>query len=244
MKAIIIAAGQGLRLGDLTKNLPKSLLDINGKSILERQTELLQANGITEIIVVTGPNQEKFSDKKLKYVKDNFYENHEQLGSLMEARNFFNSELLILFSDVLFDNQVLSKIINSNENFNIAVDPNWEKNYTGRTEHPISQADLALIENNLIIKIMKNLIPENNCKITEFIGIIKLSQKGTEKFVNHYKNLENSIDKNNLIKKWYLTNMLQDLIDNNNSIFPITIEGNWCEIDTVQDLERARKLFS
>ena len=69
MKAIIIAAGQGLRLGDLTKNLPKSLLDINGKSILERQTELLQANGITEIIVVTGPNQEKFSDKKLKYVK-------------------------------------------------------------------------------------------------------------------------------------------------------------------------------
>ena len=244
MKAIIIAAGQGLRLGDLTKNLPKSLLDINGKSILERQTELLQANGITEIIVVTGPNQEKFSDKKLKYVKDNFYENHEQLGSLMEARNFFNSELLILFSDVLFDNQVLSKIINSNEDFNIAVDPNWEKNYTGRTEHPISQADLALIENNLIIKIMKNLIPENNCKITEFIGIIKLSQKGAEKFVNHYKNLENSIDKNKLIKKWYLTNMLQDLIDNNNSIFPITIEGNWCEIDTVQDLERARKLFS
>ena len=244
MKAIIIAAGQGLRLGDLTKNLPKSLLDINGKSILERQTELLQANGITEIIVVTGPNQEKFSDKKLKYVKDNFYENHEQLGSLMEARNFFDSELLILFSDVLFDNQVLSKIINSNEDFNIAVDPNWEKNYTGRTEHPISQADLSLIENNLIIKIMKNLIPENNCKITEFIGIIKLSQKGTEKFVNHYKNLENSIDKNKLIKKWYLTNMLQDLIDNNNSIFPITIEGNWCEIDTVQDLERARKLFS
>jgi choline kinase len=91
---------------------------------------------------------------------------------------------------------------------------------------------------------MKNLIPENNCKITEFIGIIKLSQKGAEKFVNHYKNLENSIDKNKLIKKWYLTNMLQDLIDNNNSIFPITIEGNWCEIDTVQDLERARKLFS
>ena len=244
MKAIIIAAGYGTRLGDHTRKTPKALVDINGKSILKRQTELLQVNGITEIIVVTGPNQEKFLDKKLKYVKDNFYENHEQLGSLMEARNFFNSELLILFSDVLFDNQVLSKIINSNEDFNIAVDPNWEKNYTGRTEHPISQADLALIENNLIIKIMKNLILENNCKITEFIGIIKLSQKGAEKFVNHYKNLENSIDKNKLIKKWYLTNMLQDLIDNNNSIFPITIEGNWCEIDTVQDLERARKLFS
>ena len=244
MKAIIIAAGHGTRLGNHTKKTPKALLDINGKSILKRQTELLQANGITEIVVVTGPNQEKLLDKKLKYVKDNFYENHEQLGSLMEARSFFNTELLILFSDVLFDNQILSKIINSKKDFNIAIDLNWEKNYTERTEHPISQADLVLIQNNLVFKIKKNLIPENNSKIGEFIGIIKLSLKGTEKFVNHYKNLENSMDQIKPIKKWYLTNMLQDLIDSNNLIFPIIIDGNWCEIDTVQDLENAKKLFT
>jgi len=248
MKAIIIAAGYGSRLGNHTKKIPKALIDVNGKSILKRQTELLQANGITEIIVVTGPNQEKFLDKKLKYVKDNFYKNHDQLGSLMEARNFFNSELLILFSDVLFDNQILSKIINSNEEFNIAIDLNWKKKYTGRTEHPISQADLVLIQNNLVFKIKKNLIPENNSKIGEFVGIIKLSLKGAEKFVNHYENLENSMnekmDQIKPIKKWYLTNMLQNLIDDDNSIFPIIIEGDWCEIDTVQDLEYAKKLFS
>ena len=39
MKAIIVAAGIGSRLGDLTKNLPKSLVEVNGKSILERQIE-------------------------------------------------------------------------------------------------------------------------------------------------------------------------------------------------------------
>ena len=244
MKAIIIAAGYGTRLGDHTRKTPKALVDINGKSILKRQTELLQVNGITEIIVVTGPNQEKFLDKKLKYVKDNFYENHEQLGSLMEARNFFNDELLILFSDVLFDNQVISKIIDSDSDFNIAVDYDWEKNYVGRTEHPISQADLVLIKNNSVLKIMKNLTPVNNFKIGEFIGIIKLSQKASEKFLNHYTNLEKSVNKIKISKKWYLTNMLQDLIDNNNPITPIEIDGNWCEIDTVQDLEHARKLFN
>ena len=244
MKAVIIAAGYGTRLGDLTKKIPKSLIDINGKSILKRQIESLQSKGITEIIIVTGPNHEKFLEKKLKYVKDNFYENHEQLGSLMEARNFFNDELLILFSDVLFDNQVISKIIDSDSDFNIAVDYDWEKNYVGRTEHPISQADLVLIKNNLVLKIMKNLTPVNNFKIGEFIGIIKLSQKASEKFLNHYTNLEKSVNKIKISKKWYLTNMLQDLIDNNNPITPIEIDGNWCEIDTVQDLERARKLFN
>ena len=244
MKALIIAAGYGTRLGNLTKKIPKSLIDVNGKSILKRQMELLQSNGVTEIIIVTGPNHEKFLEKKLKYVKDNFYENHEQLGSLMEARNFFNDELLILFSDVLFDNQVISKIINSENNFNIAVDSDWRKKYIGRTEHPISQADLVLIKNNLVFKIMKNLTPLNNFKISEFIGIIKLSQKASKKFLNHYTNLEKSENKTEIIKKWYLTNMLQDLIDNNNIINPVEIDGNWCEIDTVQDLERARKLFS
>jgi L-glutamine-phosphate cytidylyltransferase len=244
MKALIIAAGYGTRLGNLTKKMPKSLIDINGKSILKRQIELLQSNGVTEIIIITGPNHEKFLGKKIKYVKDNFYENHEQLGSLMEGRNYFNDELLILFSDVLFDNQVISKIINSENNFNIAVDSDWRKKYIGRTEHPISQADLVLIKNNLVFKIMKNLTPVNNFKISEFIGIIKLSKKASKKFLKHYTNLEKSKNKIEIIKKWYLTNMLQDLIDNNNSITPIEINGNWCEIDTVQDLERARKLFS
>jgi len=243
MKAIIIAAGYGTRLGNLTKKMPKSLIDINGKSILKRQIELLQSNGVSEIIIVTGPNHEKFLEKKIKYVKDDFYKIHEQLGSLMEARKYFNDELLILFSDVLFDNQVISKIINSNNDFNIAVDSDWEKNYIGRTEHPISQADLVLIKNNLVFKIMKNLTPINNFKISEFIGIIKLSQKASKKFLTHYRNLEKSENRIEIIKKWYLTNMLQDLIDNNNSVTPIAIDGDWCEIDTVQDLERARKLF-
>ena len=129
MKALIIAAGYGTRLGDLTKKMPKSLIDINGKSILKRQMELLQSNGVTEIIIVTGPNHEKFLEKKLKYVKDNFYENHEQLGSLMEARHFFNDELLILFSDVLFDNQVISKILDLDSAFTIAVCYSCDKNY-------------------------------------------------------------------------------------------------------------------
>ena len=53
MKAIIIAAGSAKRLGEKTKNLPKSLLDINGKTILERQTCLLTNVGIREIIVIT-----------------------------------------------------------------------------------------------------------------------------------------------------------------------------------------------
>ena len=247
MKAIIIAAGYGSRLGNLTKDIPKALLDINGKSILERQSELLRAAGIKEIIIVTGPNKEKFTDKNFQYIEDNCFEEHEQLGSLMAARKHFDDDIIILFSDILFDNQILSGIINSEAEIVIGVDLGWEKNYVGRTEHPISQADLVLIKNNLILKIQKNLIPDEDSRIGEFIGIMKMSRSGTKKFLEHYKQLENNFRGKfhtaNSIKKAYLTDMFQDIIDSKIAITPIFVKGNWCEIDTNQDLEHAKKLF-
>ena len=60
MKVIILAAGRGKRLGHYTKEIPKPLIDINGKSIIERQIELFKKNGITEIFVVRGYKKEKF----------------------------------------------------------------------------------------------------------------------------------------------------------------------------------------
>ena len=60
MKAIIVGAGYGSRLSKLTKNMPKNLLDINGKNILERQITIFQNNGINEIIVIVGQNKDKY----------------------------------------------------------------------------------------------------------------------------------------------------------------------------------------
>ena len=85
MKAIIVAAGIGSRLGDLTKDLPKPLVDVNGKSILQRQIEIFNKFGIDEIIIIRGPHKEKFNFKNVTYVEDTYVSNHDLLGSLMTA---------------------------------------------------------------------------------------------------------------------------------------------------------------
>ena len=69
MKAIILSAGYGSRLGNLTKELPKSLVDVNGKSIIERQIEILRNNGIKEIIVIIGANKNKFQLNNVTPIK-------------------------------------------------------------------------------------------------------------------------------------------------------------------------------
>ena len=60
MKAVFIAAGEGSRMGNLTTDTPKPLVDVNGKSILERQIRILNNKNINEILIITGPFAEKY----------------------------------------------------------------------------------------------------------------------------------------------------------------------------------------
>ena len=100
MKAIFIAAGQGSRLGDITKDLPKPLIDVNGKSIIQRQIDLLRQNDIHDIIIVTGYKKEKFTFENVEYVNNPLYREQEQAGSLMSARSKFTDDILVMGIEV------------------------------------------------------------------------------------------------------------------------------------------------
>ena len=248
MNAIIIAAGSGKRISNNTKNIPKSMVRVNGKPIIEYQLSVLKKAGIHEVCVITGPYSEKFNIKNIKYVKDEKYQKHDILGSLMEAKKYFKENTLVLYSDIIFELKIIEKVIDSKEDISIAVDMNWEENYVGRTEHPKSEAENVELDNNEeIIKIKKNIQNTKN-NVGEFLGIIKFRNNGTELFVKKYEEL---IKKNSglfheapSILKAYVTDMIQELIDSNIKIKPILISGKWCEIDTMQDLKNAEKIFS
>ena len=94
-----MAAGRGSRLGNYTKELPKALVDINGKSLIERQIHLFQKNNITQIFIVRGYMKEKFNLDNIQFIDDDNYTNHDQLGSLMAAQEKISGEVLISFAD-------------------------------------------------------------------------------------------------------------------------------------------------
>ena len=107
MKAIIIAAGIGSRLGNLTKNLPKPLIDVNGKSIIERQISSFRKIGINEITIVTGYKKNKFIFKNINYVFNPKYEEVEQAFSLMVARKQIFGDVIISFGDIIFEDKII-----------------------------------------------------------------------------------------------------------------------------------------
>ena len=245
MKAIILSAGYGSRLGNFTKELPKSLVDINGKSIIKRQIETFRNNGIKDIIVIVGPNKDKFQLNDIEYVVDKNFHEHEQLGSLMVANKHFQNDIVISFGDVIVDDNIMKQVIESTYDIGVAIDLKWEKNYENRTQHPKSEADLALIRSNKLIKIKKNLDSVENHQLGEFLGIIKLSNIGSKKFLDVFERLNSSHEGKfhdaPSFQKAYLTDMIDELIQTNEDVSPIFIDGVWFEIDTPQDLEITEK---
>ena len=246
MKVIIIAAGSSTRLAKEVSYIPKGLLKINGKSIIEIQLELFQKNQLSDITIITGA--QKFKLENVHYIQDYKFQDHDVLGSLMVAKSIINDDVLTSYSDIIFEEKILKSMTEFSGDVGIAVDLDWEKNYVGRDQHPKSEADNVLINDNEILEIRKNISEcKKNEKIGEFLGLMKLSKKGSMVFLEKYSELEMSHKgkfHNALsLEKAYLTDMLQELIDSGIRISPIYISGKWCEVDTPQDLDIARKLF-
>ena len=193
MKVIIIAAGSSTRLAKETSDIPKGLLKINDKSIIEIQLELFQKNQLSDITIITGADKQKFELKNVDYIQDDEFQNHDVLGSLMAAKPIMNNEILISYSDIIFDKNVLQPMLDFKDDIGIAVDLTWEKNYVNREQHPQSQADNVLINGDEILQIRKNISEcEKKEKIGEFLGLMKLSKRGSKIFLDKYSELEMS----------------------------------------------------
>lgn len=246
MKVIVIAAGKGKRISNKYKEIPKALIPINGTSIFKRQIHAFENNNISEFIVITGP-ENKFEEMGIQIIQDFENQNHDILGSLMVAKKYLNGDLIISYSDIVFEERIVKQILETSGDIVIAIDMDWEKAYEGRTEHTIVEAENVLLnEENKILEIRKN-IQQNNNRVGEFLGIIKMTRKGSQIFlekINHLQkyhsgNFHNAVS----LEKGYLTDMIQELINSSLQVTPAFISGKWCEIDTKQDLERAEKIF-
>lgn len=244
MKAIIIAAGTGSRLYPLTKDLPKCMLRLNGKTILEMQLEVYRKLGINNIAVIKGYMAEKINLPGIKYYINNDYKENNILNSLFYAEKEMDEEFIVSYSDIIFENKVVEKLLECNDDICAVVDKQWKNKYLGRTLHPASEAEKAIVNNDRITIIGKGIQEEDGCH--EFIGMIKVSKRFAQQFRYFFNIAKNSYDGKKFyearaFKKAYLTDFIHFLIDQKVKITPIIIEDSWMEIDTKEDLERARK---
>jgi len=248
MKGIIIAAGMGTRMQHLTDDLPKCMLEFGGKTLLERQIEALTSCGVTDVSVVKGYKEEKINYPGLKYYINDNYENNNILNSLFYAEEEMDDEVIISYSDILYEKQVVERLLESIKDISIVVDIEWREYYNNRKDHPIEEAENVIFDaENKVVEIGKILTKKHDVH-GEFIGMMKLTKRGTDIFKRNFHRSKKlfwgePFVRASTFEKAYLTDMLQDIVLLGVDVHCVIVKRGWREIDTVEDYKNALKAF-
>ncbi|HET9812173.1 MAG TPA: NTP transferase domain-containing protein, partial [Sphingomicrobium sp.] len=123
MKAIILSAGQGSRLGHMVDERPKCLIDFNGRTLLDRQLDTLAANGVDEAVVVTGFHDELVDEAiarrgggpSVRTIFNPFYKVADNTGSLYMARDELAGDCLVWNGDTLVSDVLMKRVVGNDQ---------------------------------------------------------------------------------------------------------------------------------
>ena len=238
MKAIILSAGQGKRLLPLTAEIPKCLLPIRGKKLIEWQIDALHRCGVHPITVVTGYHSEKvdevlqrsYEPGHIQALFNPAYAVTDNLVSCWAARHEMSGDFILLNGDTLFETAVLNRLLESPDRpVTVVVD---QKDRYDDDDMKVETEECRLV------RIGKD-IPQDKAR-GESIGMIRFRGEGPRLFRSA---LEKAVNDSNAGRKWYLS-----VIDEMARVMPVwtcSIVGlKWCEVDYPADLEKADGVVS
>ena len=245
MKAIILAAGSGTRLKKYTENLPKGMLFFMGKTIIERQLEIYRNCGINDIVIVRGFAADKINYPDVKYYNNENYAETNMVESLMTAKKEFNDDVIVSYSDVLFEQKMLKKMMASDADFACAVDDNWKEYWQKRYGKIDFDTESLSIDGQDNITELGLENPPIDKISARYIGLLKFSAVGL-KFIQDtmekaYTEFENKSwqQSGKTVRKAYMTDLLNAIIESGRKVKAIHFNNGWIEFDTNEDYENA-----
>lgn len=247
---IILAAGMGTRLYPITKDCPKCLVNLFGKSLIEYQIEIFRKFGVDQIIVVSGHLGELISLENIHIIKNSNYVSTNMLETLFCAKSYMTDIVIVSYGDIIFEEQVFDKLYNSTDEISVIVDKNWEQFWSLRFENPLDDAESLKIDKDGFIQEIGKKTTKIEDIQAQYIGLMKFSGHSLKKIKKIYeeskstsKNNVNPINPDIPFEKLYLTDFLQELIRQKLKIKSIPISGGWLELDSLNDYNLYNELF-
>jgi len=254
VKVIIPAAGaphNQQSLEPLLQERPVCMLDINGKPILQRNLETLNSAGISEITVVTGYQHEKVNIEGIETIFNENYRDKHILHSIMLAENKLDGKSILVYSDILFEKHLITRLLECESDITLVVDASYKKTHLRNKKLDLVIAErkpvlgkrvITYDKPNSILRIGKT-IPEEKSDY-EFIGMALFSAKGAKIFRDEYHKAKEKYKLGSFheVPSFFqasFEDMIQEMIDNGHKISALEVNSGWTEIHTFDDYKHA-----
>ncbi len=237
-RAVILAASGG-DLGELTRDRPKSMIDIRGQPLLQRLVTALSNAGIREIGVVRGACKEAVNLKSIRTLDNDRYAETGEAYSLSRAADMIEGETVVVYGDVLFRDYILSGLLESQGDIVLTVDALRGQNSEPERIRDLVSADRRFSGNYLDdrpvhLQSMGADLPA--AAVTgEWIGLARFSAQGSRWLAEELVLLE----EDGLLESADLPLLLTRLA----AKYPVAVHyitAHWLDVDTLTDLANAR----
>ena len=237
MKAIILSAGQGSRLGHLTDDRPKCLIDFAGRSLLDRQLDTLAACGVDEAVVVTGFRDDQIEaalakrvgGPRVRTIFNPFFKVADNLGSLFVAREELAGDVLVWNGDTLVSEALMARVVGNKGRDGICVTIDRKDRY--------DEDDMKVVadDDGRLRAIGKRIAKGVNA---ESIGLLAFRGDGAARF---RRAIEKAMRTSEGTTIWYLR-VIHHLAQNG-EVWTYDIAGEeWGEVDFPEDVASAEAL--
>ncbi|QLQ25741.1 MAG: phosphocholine cytidylyltransferase family protein [Dechloromonas sp.] len=233
MKAIILAAGRGSRMKDLTGERPKCLVELRGKALLDWQLEALRAAGITEIAIVTGYKRELLGNRGLVEFHNARWAETNMVSSLACAQDWLQAEpCIVSYSDIFYCPMAVQSLMTCEASLAVTYDPNWLELWTQRFGDPLLDAETFRLTPEHTLAEIGNKPTSVDAVQGQYMGLLRFTPEGWAEVtrIRSYLSPEQC-------DKMHMTGTLQMVIEADCiQILAVPYEGVWGEIDLADDL--------
>ncbi|MCC8243215.1 phosphocholine cytidylyltransferase family protein [Saccharothrix luteola] len=226
MKALVLAAGRGSRLGDATDDRPKCLIEVEGSSLLHRQVRALRACA-DEIGVVTGWRAEAFDGLDLTRFHNPRWASTTMVESLAAATRWLTREpVIVSYGDIVYSAESVRRLATAGGDVAVVYDPDWEALWRGRFADPLADAETFRLDGDRVVEIGGR--PTTTAEVQgQYTGLFRLTP--------HAWSVASATHVPGLDMTGLLSRLVREL-----TVTAVPVAGPWFEFDHPSDVVAGR----
>ena len=239
MRALILAAGRGSRMGALTASAPKCLTMFAGQRLIDWQIDALRAGGVEEIGIVTGYKADKIDATNLRRFHNDRWAETNMVMSLACARQWLVSgPVIVSYADIFYSAEPVEKLAATAGDIAVTYDRDWLDLWHARFEDPLSDAETFRLDaDNRLVEIGGRAASVEEIE-GQFMGLLRFMPAGWAAVEGILDGLAEA-ERDRLDS----TALLRRLIAEDFPVAAVVINGGWGESDSASDLAACGVLY-
>lgn len=239
VKALILAASRGKGLDELTRERPKVMIPVAGKSVLRRLVDKFKGQGVNEIMVVAGYKAEAIDVKGIEVIVNPRWKETGELASLYQAIESLGDDTVLLYGDLLFRTYILNNLLDWDEPLLAVVDSSpldQAKGNTNDLAYCSASDDRAMYQQKAFLqKVSTETNWQGRPPDGRWIGMLRIRGLGKQQVLDALETLKQDAG----FAKMGLPDLINQLIKQQHPPQVQYISGHWMDINNLEDLQRA-----